>query len=272
MVTVTAVVANPTLSEQKSNSSTQYVFFGPWYAHDVDVRICSRFFHNKGAVTGVFLIIGLAAATICLWIFFFCRKRRGRRQIEHDIAISQSLAAAGYNRAPIDDEDFGPGMRQRFGSLSSHPTIGTPITDEERAADAGPGAVNLYDPYADYGRPIGGSGYIPARADSPSQHSRDRTADDTYSSGASRRTGSMHISQHGSGSGDPLLASMALPPHAIPQPFTLTNPTVPLRNPKRKGGQEGQPSEEAGGSSSYEPPPPVYRAAGGRDQKSAASG
>jgi len=241
IVTFTEVVANPTLSaNDRASSSTQ-------------------FFKNKGAVAGVSLIIGLAAATICLWIFFFLRKRRRRRRIEHNAAVSQSLSDAGYNRAPIDDEDYGPGVRQRFGSLSSHPTIGTPITDEERAAEAGPGTVNLYDPYAEYGRPVTGSGYIPARPDSPSQNSR--TADDTYSSGASRRTGSMHISQHGSGSGDPLLASMALPPQAIPRPFTLTNPTVPIRNPKRKGGQEGQPSAEA--SSSYEPPPPVYGAGGG---------
>jgi len=254
VVTFTEVVANPTLSaNDRASSSTQ-------------------FFNNKGAVVGVFLIVGLAAATICLWIFFFLRKRRRRRRIEHDTAISESLTAAGYNRAPIDDEDFGPGVRQRFGSLSSQPTIGTPITDEERAAEAGPGTVNLYDPYAEYGRPVAGSGYIPARPDSPSRHSRDRTADDTYSSGGSRRTGSMHISQHGSGSGDPLLAGMALPPHTIPQPFTLSSPTVPPRSPKRKGGREGQSSEEAGGSGSYEPPPPVYRAAGGRDQKSAAKG
>src|SRR6266852_7464057 len=94
----------------------------------------NRFFHNFGAVAGVFLIVGLAAATICLWIFFFVRRRRRRRRIDHQSEVSATLAAAGYNRAPIDDEDFGPGlgMRQRFGSFSSHPTISTPITDEER--------------------------------------------------------------------------------------------------------------------------------------------
>ncbi|KAI9509086.1 hypothetical protein F5148DRAFT_1190251 [Russula earlei] len=243
VVTFTEVVVNPTLIADSRASSTQ-------------------FFRNKGVVVGVFLIVGLAAATIFLWIFFFVRRRRRRRRIEHDSAISQSLADAGYNRAPIDDEDFGPGlgMRQRFGSLSSHPSITTPITDEERATDAVP-SVTLYDPYAGYGHPVTGSGYVQARSDSPSQNSRDRMADSTYSSGVSRRSGSMHIPQHSTGSGEALLAGMGIPPQAIPQPYTLSSPTVPLRNPKRKGG-EGGPSSEGG-----DRPPPDYRAAGGRDQK-----
>ena len=48
------------------------------------------------------------------------------------------LTAAGYNCVPIEDEDLGPGpgMWQRFGSFSSHPTFSMPITDKERAADA----------------------------------------------------------------------------------------------------------------------------------------
>ncbi|KAI0257115.1 hypothetical protein BJV78DRAFT_1085040, partial [Lactifluus subvellereus] len=103
VVTFTEVVANPTLSaDNRVGSGTQ-------------------FFRNKGAVAAVFLIVGLAAATICLWIFFFIRRRRRRRRIEHESAVSASLAAAGYNRELIDDEDFssGPGMRQRYGSFSS---------------------------------------------------------------------------------------------------------------------------------------------------------
>lgn len=227
--------------------------------HDVDVLISYRFFHNTGAVTGVFLIVGLAAATICLWIFFFIRRRRRRRRIDYESEVSASLAAAGYNRAPIDDEDFGPsyGMRQRFGSLSSQPTISTPITDDERAAGAGP-SVNLYDPYAEYGRPVSGSGYMPARSESPSQQSRDRRVDGSYVSGTSRRT-SGHVPQHsmGSASADQLLSG--IPPQAIPDPFPLTSPLVPPRNPKR---QEAQSQSSASGS---DHPPPEYPRTGGRD-------
>src|SRR5258708_12719403 len=125
-----------------------------------------RFFRNAGAVAGVFLIVGLAAATICLWIFFFIRRRRRRRRIEHQSEVSASLAAAGYNRAPIDDEDLGP-MRERFGSLGSHPTISTPITDDERAVDLPGGPMNLYDPYPQYGRPAAPSRYLPPPSESP---------------------------------------------------------------------------------------------------------
>jgi hypothetical protein len=206
------------------------------------------------------LIVGLAAATICLWIFFFLRRRRRRRRIDYDSAVSASLADAGYNRAPIDDEDFGPapGMRQRFGSLSSHPSLTTPITDDERAAESTVPSVNLYDPYAEYGRPVAGSGYIPARSSSPSQHSRDRAAEGTYTTGASRRSGSAHVPDHGSGSIDPLL------PQTIPHPYTLSFPTVPPRNPNRKG------SQDIAGPSTVRytdsPPPPLYGAGGGGDQ------
>ncbi len=225
---------------------------------DVDILMRYRFFHNTGAVAGVFLIVGLAAATICLWIFFFIRRRRRRRRIEHQSEVSASLAAAGYNRAPIDDEDLGP-MRERFGSLGSHPTISTPITDDERAVDLPGGPMNLYDPYAEYGRPVGGSGYIPARSESPSQYSRDRVGS-SYTSAGSRPG---HVPQHSTGSVDRLLSG--IPSQAIPEPFPLSSPIVPPRNPKR---QEAQ--GRGSGSNSpnpFDPPPPDYRAAGGRDQK-----
>ncbi len=223
-----------------------------------------RFFHNTGAVAGVFLIVGLGAATICLWIFFFIRRRRRRRRIEHESEVSATLAAAGYNRAPIDDEDFGPGpgMRQRFGSFSSHPTIDTPITDDERAMEASSAPVNLYDPYAEYGRPIGGSGYIPARSESPSQHSRDRRVEGSYTSGDSRRGG--HVPRHSIGSSDQLLSG-GIPPQAIPEPFPLSPPTpiVPPRNPKRKQSRSPGDPGESGSENPFDRPPPDYR---GREQ------
>lgn len=232
--------------------------------------MCYRFFHNTGAVAGVFLIVGLAAATICLWIFFFIRRRRRRRRIDHASEVSATLAAAGYNRAPIDDEDLGPGpgMRQRFGSFSSHPTISTPITDEERAGEA-PGPTNLYDPYAEYGRPVAGSGYIPARSESPSLYSRDRRAEGSYTSGGSRPGGGSHVPQHSTGSADQLLSG-GIPPHAIPEPFPLSSPMVPPRNPKRQEALSQDSSDVSGSQNPFDVPPPDYRGrgvAGGRDQK-----
>ena len=150
-------------------------------------------------------------------------------------------------------------MRQRFGSSSSRPSLSTPITDEERVAESTVPSVQLYDPYADYGRSVTGSGYIPARSSSPSQYSRDR-AEGTYTSGVSRRTGSAHVPEHGSGSADPLLYS-SIAPQTIPHPYTLTYPTVPPRNPKRQEAQDM--TSPSSSRYSESPPPPLYRAGGG---------
>jgi hypothetical protein len=208
------------------------------------------------------LIVGLGAATICLWIFFFIRRRRRRRRIEHESAVSASLAAAGYNREPIDDEDFppGPGMRQRFGSFGSHPSINTPITDDERAAEAAGPTVNLFDPYVGYGRPVGSTGYIPARSESPSQHDRAGTLGDSYASGVSNPMGSAHVPQYSIGNSDQLLAGVVTPvqttPEGVPGPSQAI-PTPPPRNPKRP-----QSPENLGGSGLQDPnehPPPDYR-------------
>ena len=188
------------------------------------------------------MIVGLGAATICLWIFFFIRRRRRRRRIDHETAVSASLAAAGYNRAPIDDEeDFGPGpgMRERFNSMGSRPTISTPITEEERVADAA-AAVNLYDPYADFGRTTGGvAGYSLARSDSPS-HGRDSS----YSSGMSRPPGAGNPPRYSTGSTDPLITAM---PAAPPGPSAQPAPTLPSRSPKRLAATavQFQPSQQS---------------------------
>ena len=44
-------------------------------------------------------------------------------ELEHDSAVSATLAAAGYNRAPIDDEDLGPSMSQRSAMQGSRLTL-----------------------------------------------------------------------------------------------------------------------------------------------------
>jgi len=197
-----------------------------------DSSSTSQFFHNKGAVAGVFLIVGLAAASICLWIFFFVRRRRRNRRIDHETAVSASLAAAGYNRTLIDDEEDigpGPGMRERFSSSSQHPTISTPITEEERAAEA---AATLYDPYVEFGRPVGGvAGYAQARSDSPGQPG-------SYSSGVSRPPGAGNPPRYSDGSSDLLLAGMTGAPSASP------TPTLPTRSPRRLAAAQLQQSLE----------------------------
>lgn len=185
------------------------------------------------------MIVGLALATICLWIFFFIRRRRRRRRIDHETAVSASLAAAGYNRAPIDDEEDigpGPGMRERFNSMGSHPTISTPITEDERATEATAAATSadLYDPYADFGRPIGGvTGYSLARSDSPGQHGRDGSYSSGHTSGMGRPPGAGSPPRYSTGSMDPLLTGATGAPQGTPGASVSHTPTLPTRSPKR---------------------------------------
>jgi hypothetical protein len=157
--------------------------------------------------------------------------------------VSASLAAAGYNRAPIDDEENfgpGPGMQERFNSMGSRPTISTPITEEERVAE-GAASDNLYDPYADFGRTAGGvAGYSVARSDSPSQYGRDGS----YSSGMSRPPGVGNPPRYSTGSTDPLITAM---PAAPPGPSAQPAPTLPTRSPKRLAATvvQFQPSQQS---------------------------
>jgi hypothetical protein len=85
-----------------------------------DHSATNPFFKNTGAVAGVFAVVGLGAAAIVLWLIFFIRRRRRTRRLEHDTAVSATLAAAGFNRSPLhDDEDSSTGPRGRSPGSSS---------------------------------------------------------------------------------------------------------------------------------------------------------
>ena len=49
----------------------------------------------------MFLLVGLASASICLWLIFAVRRRRKRRRLEHEAV----LAAPNGHRSPLADED-----------------------------------------------------------------------------------------------------------------------------------------------------------------------
>jgi len=204
----------------------------------------SQFFRNKGAVAGVFLIVGLAAASIVLFLFFFIRKRRRTRRLEHDTAIASTLAAAGYNRGPVDgDDDVRGQMSQQRGSgiLSSNPfnatatvsslpstvlnhgtgTIGSAHGRSPSVAYAGmedtsapvtPAAVGHdFDPYAAYGATTAvASGSANGRRDG---YSLARTSSPPPPPGAApghqpsySASSAGHIPRESAGSFEPLLA------------------------------------------------------------------
>ncbi|KAF8640873.1 hypothetical protein AX17_000521 [Amanita inopinata Kibby_2008] len=221
VVTITQIEVNPTLSPNNNRNSTN-----------------SAFFSNTGAVAGTFILVGLAAASILLWIFFAVRRRRRTRKLEHDSAVSATLAAAGFNRTPLDVDDAGDQpegstfasppdleMSQRANSslgmaaMQSHPsnrrTSGYYDATEPEVGDP-------FNPYAEFGVPPSRKdGYVPARSSSPpfpdahSGHYHDRNG--------SASTGGRLFSHSTSGSYEPLLASFYRQSTGSPP-----SPTVPL--------------------------------------------
>ena len=55
--------------------------------------------------------------SILIFIAFYVRRRRRRARIEHDTAVSATLAAAGFKRSPLDDDMDGPSVP--FNALKS---------------------------------------------------------------------------------------------------------------------------------------------------------
>ena len=65
----------------------------------------SSFFRNKGAVAGVFVVVGLAATAVVLFVLFWFRRRRATRLLDHDTAVAATLAEHGYGRQNLIDAD-----------------------------------------------------------------------------------------------------------------------------------------------------------------------
>ncbi|TFK57110.1 hypothetical protein OE88DRAFT_1722117 [Heliocybe sulcata] len=222
-MTVTEVVANPTLSSED------------------DTVHSSSFFREKGAVAGVFLIVGLAATSICLFIFFLVRRRRRTRKLDHDAAV---MAATGFHRSPIDDGDYDDEKsprRRTFGSdmelsrysgghgtASSLPSATRPPSAYMDEPSSGPsehdGGMAGFDPYAAYVAE-GPAAYRP-RAYSPGPG--------LIGNAEGVRPG--HSASYSAGSTEPLLGMNRTPSGG---PFDdFREPTPPLapppRNPQRE--------------------------------------
>lgn len=63
------------------------------------------FFRNKGAVAGVFVVVGLAATAIVFFILFWFRRRRKTRRLDHDTVVAATLAEHGFGRHSLIDAD-----------------------------------------------------------------------------------------------------------------------------------------------------------------------
>ena len=189
-----------------------------------------------------------------LFLFFFIKRRRRNRRLEYDTAVASTLAAAGYNRQPLDGDDYDEngGMRQRRRSspsaLATMSSLGTqaqqPYTDDPTGRRA------EFDPYSAYSAvppqtpPASArrDGYFPARTSSPplghSQNGSQSSATMGLGTGG-------HIPRESAGSFEPLLAAagMSMPPTpSTLEPAVVLAPPIPPKSPRRLGGS----SEEGG--------------------------
>ena len=56
-------------------------------------------------MAGVFVVVGLAATAVVFSIFFWFRRRRRTRRLDHDTAVAVTLAEHGYRRQNLIDGD-----------------------------------------------------------------------------------------------------------------------------------------------------------------------
>jgi len=207
----------------------------------VSSYIWLRFWRNTGAVAGVFAAVGLAALAILVFVIVFLRRRRRRLQAEHDTAVSATLAAAGFNRSPLDDDDdprahgSSPNTMTQRSTLGSIPSGRLSGTLDHHSAHG----HEAFNPYQNYGvasavgRP---DGYMPARTSSPplgamhSPHPSETMANHSASGSYDPLLQSFHHSSGDSGNGPSRSPS---PPPAPPprSPFRGANPPIFPQSP-----------------------------------------
>lgn len=116
-MTLTDIVANPTGS----------------MAVDGDIGHDSSFFHNQGAVAGVFLVVGIAITSLVAALVLLCRRRQKRRQQRQQWVESVRRRLPSVDSPFVDQED----MRQ-VGYYDSTPATAVPLTNPERTYDYDP--------------------------------------------------------------------------------------------------------------------------------------
>jgi hypothetical protein len=204
-------------------------------------------------VAGVFVLVGLAVAAIGLWIFFALWRRRRTLKLEHDTAVSASLAAAGFKRTDLDDDDFDYDYGRR-----SHVTSDLEMTQRSTSGLGRGDMGDIFDPYSGYAvasqNARGGARegeYIPDIPSSPTLPflgmgaylDNGHLSDGEESRRDRRISGTGHIS---AGSYEPLLASYAKTRAASTSPENDNDnrPPTPPPRPLRMlhGSQPGSPS------------------------------
>ncbi|KAG8219786.1 hypothetical protein J3R82DRAFT_758 [Butyriboletus roseoflavus] len=222
LTTVTQAVVNPTLAPNNSTTGG------------------SSFFADTGAVVGVFVVVGLACASIMMWILFAIRRRQRMRGIEQDTAVQAAVAAAGLNRARLDDDDEDGSPISPNTYYQSSSGMGQRSTLLGRGSDSQPTSARLSEVLDDLAKVSANShpgrqvehranthpeGYTQARTTSPSPRA-EQCIDDLGSS-RDRKSSYGHTPTYSAGSFEPLLANYA---QNMSDQDTSANTMEPSRN------------------------------------------
>ncbi|KAF5374940.1 hypothetical protein D9758_000310 [Tetrapyrgos nigripes] len=121
LVTLTDIVANPTGATTVDGKASND----------------SSFFHNQGAVAGVFLCVGIVVACLVTGLVLLCRRRRKRREKQRQWIASVRRRLPSVDSPFVDQEEDTP-MRQVDYYDSTPPPTGVPPTNPERAYDYDP--------------------------------------------------------------------------------------------------------------------------------------
>lgn len=154
-----------------------------------------------------------------MWILFAIRRRQRMRRFEQDTAVEAAVAAAGFNRTPLDDDyeegspispntyhQFSSGMGQRSTLGRGSDSLPTSARLSEMLDDPTRDSANLHA-----GCPVEHpasshpEGYVPARTTSPSPRAEQCTVD--LGSSRDRKSSYGHTPTYSAGSFEPLLAN-----------------------------------------------------------------
>lgn len=141
--TVTQIVHNPggdlNSSSGGSNGST------------------SAFFNNKGAVAGVFVVVGLAVFGILAALGLLCFRRRRRQRLDREVTAAAIAASGGHTGRSVLDEqdDMDHPSSSAHHTAGSYPsTVNSPM-QQYNSYGATYGQAGGYDPYAAQQQPLG---------------------------------------------------------------------------------------------------------------------
>jgi hypothetical protein len=165
--------------------------------------------------------------------------------MEHDTAVSATLAAAGFHRAPLDDEEHhgngsrqsrgfaSPDMELRSGSALALGTKSSLPSARTSGYQDSPGRDDGFNPYQEYDVAGPSDAFIPARTYSPPPTAFVEPYRDASNGVPNHVTG--HSASQSFGSTEPLLASFNNRATAV-----SPAPSRPTKNPQREADRRSQ--------------------------------